>query len=235
MKKSLQLLLLLSLFWVSCTTQRIAQLTPEVPKEYVDKDGFTLQKSDSLDVTFGYLFSTHDYLVFEVTVKNKGIDSVLVAPQNFSMQPQSFIDSSTSSSPLYAHSYTQIVEKLNETARKATIKATIITLVVVASAIAIDASVNKRTAPRYRDYSFAVRTGVDLSFNYFDAMIYNQLSKKAARKGLKQSLMFPQKIGIGQTHIGTVYFQRYDNATQLMFNFKTAEQDFKTLFSQRIK
>lgn len=235
MKKPLHILLLLCLFWVSCTTQRIAQLTPNVPKEYVDKDGFTLQKSDSLDVTFGYLFSTPDYLVFEVTVKNKGMDSVLVDPQTFSMQPQSFIDSATPPQPLSAHSFKQIVEKLNEASRKATLKATIITLVIVASAIAIDASINKHTKPRYRDYSFAVRTGVDLSFNYFDAMIYNQLSKKAAREGLKQSLMFPQKIGAGQAHIGTVYFPRYDNATQLMFNFKTAEQDFKTLFSQRIK
>ena len=163
------------------------------------------------------------------------MDSVLVTPQNFSFQPMPFSDSVALPKAIYAHSFAQIVDKLNDNARKAAVKATIITLAVVASAIAIDAAVNKNSRPRYREYNFAVRTGVDLSYNYFDALLYNQLSRKAARDGLEKSLMFPRKIGTGQAHIGTVYFPRYDNATQLMFNFKTAEQDFKTLFSQRIK
>lgn len=235
MKKPLHLLFVLTIFWTSCTTQRIAQLTPDVPKQYVDKDGFTLQKTDNLDITFGYLFSTKDYLVFEVTVKNKGVDSVLVNPQNFSFQPISFLDSTTTSTPIYAHSYKQIVGQLNENARKAALKATAISLAVVASAIAIESAVNQKVTPRYRDYNFAIRTGVNLSFNYFDAMIYNQISKKEARDGLKRSLMFPQKIGMEQAHIGTVYFPRYDNAKQLLFNFKTAGQDFETMFRQTIE
>ena len=235
MKHLLHLLFASTLFWTSCTTQRIAQLTPDVPKQYVDKDGFTLQKTDNIDVTFGYLFSTKDYLVFEVTVKNRGADSVLVNPQNFSFQPMSFLDSTTSSTPIYAHSYKQIVSQLNENARKATLKATAISLAIVASAIAIDAAVNQKVTPRYRDYNFAVRTGVNLSFNYFDALIFNQISKKEARDGLKRSLMFPQKIGKEQAHIGTVYFPRFDNAKQLKFNFKTAEQDFETMFRQTIE
>lgn len=235
MKKPLQLLFAITLFTASCTTQRIAQLTPDVPKQYVDKDGFTLQKSDSLDVTFGYLFSTKDYLVFEVTVKNKGVDSVHVNPQNFSFQPMSFLDSTSSPAPIQAHSYKQIVAQLNENARKAALKATAISLAVVASAIAIDVAANKNTQPRFRDYNFAVRTGVNLSFNYFDALIYNQISKKEARDGLKRSLMFPQKIGNGEAHIGTVYFPRFDNAKQLLFNFKTAGEDFETMFRQTIE
>ncbi len=235
MKKPLHLFLGLSLLLASCTTQRIAQLTPDVPQQYVDKDGFTLQKSDSVDVTFGYLFSTKDYLVFEVTVKNKGTDSVLVEPQNFSFQPMPFSDSAIQPKPIPAHSFKQIANKLNENARKVALKTTVITLAVVASAIAIDVAINKNSRPRYREYNFAVRTGIDLSYNYFDAMLYNQLSRKAARDGLKKSLMFPQKIGTGQAHIGTVYFPRYDNAKQLVFNFRTAGQDFKTMFSQTIK
>ena len=235
MKKPLHLLLALTLFVASCTTQRVAQLTPDVPKQYVDKDGFTLQKTDNLDITFGYLFSTKDYLVFEVTVKNKGVDSVLVDPQNFSFQPMSFIDSATNPSPINAHSYKQIIAQLNENARKAALKATAISLAVVASAIAIDAAINQKVTPRYRDYNFAVRTGVNLSFNYFDALIFNQISKKEARDGLKRSLMFPQKIGTGEAHIGTVYFPRFDNAKQLSFNFKTAGQDFETMCRQTIE
>ncbi len=235
MKQPLYLLLALSLFCASCTTQRIVQLTPDVPKQYVDKDGFTLQKSDNLDITFGYLFSTKDYLVFEVTVKNKGVDSVFVNPQNFTFQPMPFLDSATNPTPISAHSYKQIIAKLNENARKVAVKATVISLAVVASAIAIDIAVNKNRTPRYRDYNFAVRTGVNLSFNYFDAMIFNQMSKKEARNGLKRSLMFPQKIGKEQAHIGTVYFPRYDNANQLLFNFKTAGQDFETMFRQTIE
>ena len=235
MKQPLHLLLALSLLWTSCTTQRIAQLTPDVPTQYVDKDGFTLQKSDNLDITFGYLFSTKDYLVFEVTVKNKGVDSVFVNPQNFTFQPMPFLDSATNPTPISAHSYKQIIAKLNENARKVAVKATVISLAVVASAIAIDIAVNKNRTPRYRDYNFAVRTGVNLSFNYFDAMIFNQMSKKEARNGLKRSLMFPQKIGKEQAHIGTVYFPRYDNANQLLFNFKTAGQDFETMFRQTIE
>ena len=235
MKQPLYLLLALSLFCASCTTQRIVQLTPDVPKQYVDKDGFTLQKSDNLDITFGYLFSTKDYLVFEVTVKNKGVDSVFVNPQNFTFQPMPFLDSATNPTPISAHFYKQIIAKLNENARKVAVKATVISLAVVASAIAIDIAVNKNRTPRYRDYNFAVRTGVNLSFNYFDAMIFNQMSKKEARNGLKRSLMFPQKIGKEQAHIGTVYFPRYDNANQLLFNFKTAGQDFETMFRQTIE
>ena len=234
MKKALLLLLILAVFFGSCTTQRIAVLKPNVPEQYLDKDGFVTQKSDSLDVTFGYLFSTQDYLVFEVAVKNNSSDSVRVNPQNFSFQPMLTSDSTQISMPIYAHSFTQITSQLNARVREKHIKSTIIVLAVVAAAVAVEASANKHTPHRYRDYSFAIRTGVDLSFNYFDAVAFSQISKKEARKGLEGSLMFPLTIGPAEPHIGTVYFPRFDNAKELLFNFKTNEQDFKTLFKQTL-
>jgi hypothetical protein len=235
MKKLLHLLFILSLFITSCSTQRIATLKPDLPTQYVDREGFTTQKSDSLDVTFGYLFSTKDHLVFEVSVKNNGSDSVLVSPQDFHYQSVSFLDSNQLSSPLYAQSFMQIKQKLDERARERNIKAAIAVVAVVAAVVAIDAATNSNTRTSYRDYSFSINTGIDLSFNFFDAMIYNQLSKKEALKGMERSFMFPRKIGKSEYHLGAVYFPRYDNATKLLFNFKAGGQDFKTLFKQTIQ
>jgi hypothetical protein len=237
MKKLLHLFFLLPIFLISCSTQRIAVLKPDVQEQYVDREGFTTQKSDSLDVTFGYLFSTKDHLVFEVSVKNNGSDSVLVRPQDFHFQSVSFMDSNQLSSPLYAQSFKQITQKLDERARERNIKAAIAVIAVVATVVAIDAatsSSSSNAATNFRDYSFSVNTGIDLSFNFFDAMIYNQLSKKEAIKGMERSFMFPRKIGKSEYHLGAVYFPRYDNATKLLFNFKAGGQDFKTLFKQTI-
>jgi hypothetical protein len=234
MKKLLHLFFLLPIFLVSCSTQRIAVLKPDVPTQYVDREGFTTQKSDSLDVTFGYLFSTKDHLVFEVSVKNNGSDSVLVRPQDFYYQSVSFLDSNQLSSPLYAQSFKQITQKLDERARERNIKAAIAVIAVVATVVAIDAATSSNTHTSYRDYSFSVNTGIDLSYNFFDAMIYNQLSKKEAIKGMERSFMFPRKIGKSEYHLGAVYFPRYDNATKLLYNFKAGGQDFKTLFKQTI-
>lgn len=234
MKKSLLLLLILSIFFGSCTTQRIAVLKPNVPEQYLDKDDFVTQKSDSIDVTFGYLFSTQDYLVFEVAVKNNSSDSVRVNPQNFSFQPILASDSTQILMPIFAQSFAQITTQLNARVREKNIKSTILVLAVVVAAVAVEASANKHTPHRYRDYSFAIRTGVDLSFNYFDAVAFSQISKKEARKGLERSLLFPRMIAPTESHIGTVYFPRFDNAKELLFNFKTGEQDFKTFFKQTL-
>ena len=235
MKKLLHLFFVLPIFLISCSTQRIAILKPDVHEKYVDREGFTTQKSDSLDVTFGYLFSTKDHLVFEVSVKNNGSDSVLVRPQDFSYQSVSFLDSNQLSSPLYAQSFMQIKQKLDERARERNIKAAIAVIVVVAAVVAIDAATNNATSTNYQDYSYSIGTGVDLSVNFFDAMIYNQLSKKEALKGMERSFMFPRKIGKSEYHLGAVYFPRYDTATKLLFNFKAGGQDFKTLFKQTIQ
>ena len=234
MKKLLHLFCLLPIFLISCSTQRIAVLKPDVHEKYVDREGFTTQKSDSLDVTFGYLFSTKDHLVFEVSVKNNGSDSVLVRPQDFHFQSVSFLDSNQLSSPLYAQSFMQIKQKLDERARERNIKAAIAVIVVVAAVVAIDAATNNATSTNYQDYSYSIGTGVDLSVNFFDAMIYNNLSKKEALKGMERSFMFPRKIGKSEYHLGAVYFPRYDTATKLLFNFKAGGQDFKTLFKQMI-
>jgi hypothetical protein len=234
MKKLLHLFFILPIFLISCSTQRIAVLKPDVHEKYVDREGFTTQKSDSLDVTFGYLFSTKDHLVFEVSVKNNGSDSVLVSPQDFHYQSVSFLDSNQLSSASYAQSFLQIKQKLDERARERNIKAAIAIIAVVATVVAVDVATSSTTHTSYRDYSFSVNTGVDLSFNFFDAMIYNQLSKKEAIKGLERSLMFPRKIGKSEYHLGAVYFPRYDTATKLLFNFKAGGQDFKTLFKQTI-
>jgi hypothetical protein len=236
MKKLLHLFFLLPIFLISCSTQRIAVLKPDLHDKYVDREGFTTQKSDSLDVTFGYLFSTKDHLVFEVSVKNNGSDSVLVSPQDFSFQSVSFLDSNQLSSPLHAQTFKQIKQKLDERARERNIKAVIAVVAVVATVVAIDAATNSssNTPRNFQDYSFSVNTGIDLSFNFFDAMIYNQLSKKEAIKGMERSYMFPRKIGKSEYHLGAVYFPRYDNATKLLFNFKAGGQDFKTLFKQTI-
>jgi hypothetical protein len=235
MKKLLHLFFLLPIFLISCSTQRIAVLKPDLHDKYVDREGFTTQKSDSLDVTFGYLFSTKDHLVFEVSVKNNGSDSVLVSPQDFSFQSVSFLDSNQLSSPLYAQTFKQIKQKLDERARERNIKAAIGIIVVVAAVVAIDAATNSSsTSTNFRDYSYSIGTGVDLSVNFFDAMIYNNLSKKEAVKGMERSFMFPRKIGKSEYHLGAVYFPRNDNATKLLFNFKAGGQDFKTLFKQNI-
>jgi hypothetical protein len=237
MKKLLHLFFLLPIFLVSCSTQRIAVLKPDVQEQYVDREGFTTQKSDSLDVTFGYLFSTKDHLVFEVSVKNNGSDSVSVSPQDFHFQSVSLLDSNQLSSPLYAQSFIQITQKLDERARERNIKAAIAIIAVVATVVAVDAATNSNSSTRhtnYKDYTFSINTGIDLSYNFFDAMIYNNLSKKEAITGLERHFMFPRKIGKSEYHLGAVYFPRYDTATKLLFNFKAGGQDFKTLFKQTI-
>jgi hypothetical protein len=233
MKKIVQLCAILSLFLASCSTQRIAILQPQIPTQYVDREGFATQKSDSLDVTFGYLFSTKDHFVFEVSVKNKSADSVLIEPQDFSFQTASNVDSTLLSTPFKAQSFTEITHTWDERVRQRNIKTAVVVLAVVAAVIAIDHSTNK-TFNR-NDYSYSFNTGVDLSYNFFDAMIYNHLSKKEAKRGLEKSYMFPRKIGKSETHIGAVYFPRFDNAQQLLFNFKIGNNDFKTLFKQSIQ
>jgi hypothetical protein len=235
MKKPLHFLIVFSVFFASCASQRIAVLTPKISTQYLDNEGFATQKSDSLDITFGYLFSTKDHLVFEVAVKNNSDDSVLIDPELFSFQHVSLLDSNEVSPPFMAHSFSKVIDQLNDRAREANIKATIIVLAVVATAVAIDVASNKNTPTRYQDYSFTRNTTVDLSFNYFDAVVYNHLSRKAARKGLAESFMYPRKIGKSESHIGAVYFPRYDNAKELLFNFRTNNQDFKTLFKQTIR
>jgi hypothetical protein len=233
MKKFVQLCTILSLFLASCSMPKIAVLQPQIPAQYVDKEGFATQKSDSLDVTFGYLFSTKDHLVFEVSVKNNSADSVLIEPQDFSFQTASNVDSTLLSAPFKAQSFTDITHTWDERAREKNIKTAIVVLAVIATVIAIERSSNK-TFNR-NDFSYSVNTGVDLSFNFFDAMIYNHLSKKEAKRGLERSFMFPKKIGKSESHIGAVYFPRFDNAQKLLFNFKVGNSDFKTLFNQKIQ
>jgi hypothetical protein len=232
MKKILHFLFILPLFLASCSIQRIAVLKPDIPTQYLDKEGFATQKSDNLDVTFGYLYSTQDHLVFEVSAKNKGLDSVQIEPQDFAFQYVPFLDTSQLSSPFHAQTFEQITNKWDERARQKNIKTAVVVLAVIATAVAIDRASHKNY--RHNDYSFAVNLGSNLSYNFFDAMIVNQLSKKDAKRGLEKSLMFPRKIGPSETHIGVVYFPRCDNATQLLFNFKMGENDFKTLFKQTI-
>jgi hypothetical protein len=238
MKKVFLFSLILTIFFSACETPRIALLKPSVPEQYIDREGFVTQKSDSLDVTFGYLFSTPDHLVFEVSVKNKSTDSVRVHPASFSFEPTNFSDSTKNVSTFSAQSFTQITDKLDERVRKRHLKTAAVIIVAVVAVVAVDKSLtkhNKRTPRVYNDYSFAVNTGVNLTFNYFDAVMYNQLSKKEARAGLQRSLMFPRKIGPSESHIGVVYFPRCDVAKEMMFNFKTDGHDFKTLFTQKIE
>ncbi len=237
MKKIVQLCLILSISLTACETQRIAVLQPQIPSQYLDKEGFATQKSDSLDVTFGYLFSTKDHLVFEVSVKNNSADSLVVEPQDFSFQTVSPTDSTVVSPPFSAQSYTDITRKWDERRRDRNVKTTIIVLAVIATAIAIDQTSSSRSVRR-SDFSSAntlTNLTADLSFNFFDAMIHNHLSKKEAIRGLEKNLMFTQKIGPKESHIGTVYFPRSDDAQQLLFNFKMGDKDFKTLFKQRIR
>ena len=144
-------------------------------------------------------------------------------------------DSLNLSKTFRAQSFKQLNAQLNERVRQAHLKTAALILVTVATVVAIDVASNKYKPTRYRDYSYAFRTGIDFSFNYFDAVMYNQLSKRAAREGLERSFMFARKIGPNESHIGAVYFPRFDDATELLFNFKTSGQDFKTLFRQTIQ
>jgi hypothetical protein len=233
MKKFLHLLIFLPLFWASCVPQRIAILQPDIPTQYLDREGFATQKSDSLDVTFGYLFSTQDHLVFEVAVKNKSNVPVLVQPQDFAFQTVSAYDSTLISAPIEANSLHQITQIWDKRRRDRNVKAALIALAVVTTVVVIENQTS--SGGRYNDYSTSLNLGVDLSYNFFDAMIYNHLSKKEAKRGLEKSLMFPKTIGPNESHVGAVYFPRNDDARQLLFNFKVAGQDFKTLFRQSIK
>ncbi len=239
MKKNAYLFSLISLlFLAACSTQRVAVLTPNIPTQYLDREGFATQKSDSLDVTFGYLFSTKDHLVFEVAVKNKSNENVRLDPTDFSFQSVSLLDSNGFSEPLQAHSFIQVTKILDDRVRERNIKAAVVVLAVVATVVAIETSSRSSAGPRssrYSDYSFATNLTADLSFNFFDAMIYNHLSKREAKKGLERTLMFPRTLAPSESHIGTVYFPRNDAAKQLLFNFKVNGQDFKTLFQQTIR
>jgi hypothetical protein len=237
MKKFAHILFFISLFLTACSVPKIAVLEPNIPTQYVDKEGFTTQKSDSLDVTFGYLFSTKDHLVFEVAVKNNGSEPVSINAENFAYQDISYGDSSQLSSPVFAHSFNQIINQWNERTRQKNLKAVGITLAVIATLIVVDDVLSSGSSSHghYNDYSFSRNVGVDLGFNIFDAMIYNHLSKKEAKNRLENSYLFPKTIGKSERHIGAVYFPRKDNARQLLFNFKVGDKDFKTAFSQSIK
>ena len=242
MKKSLQYLSFISLFFTSCMTQHLAVLTPDLPTQYVDSQGFATQKSDSLAVTFGYLYSTKDYLVFEVEVHNNTLDTLTIDPQAFSYRAYEATDSTLYTSPIKAHSFDRVLETFDERGRQVRRTATVITLVSIAAVIAIDvaahnhyAKTKSSVAPVYNDYSASTNFVTDVSFNYFDALIYNTLSKKEARKGLERSFLYPKTIGKSGKHIGTVYFPRNDNAPKLTFNFKVGEQDFETTFKQQVR
>ena len=235
MKKALHLFIVLSLFFASCTTQRIAVLKPDVPSQYIDREGFTTQKGNKLDVTFGYLFSTKDHLVFEVEVHNNDADSLTIDPQQFYYQAHSMFDSTLYSSPVYAHSFTRVLFSFDEQARQARRTATIVWLVSVGAAIALDVAANSDTRTNFRDYSFSANFGTDMTINYFDALLFNSMSKKDARRRLESSFLYPRTIAKSERHIGTVYFPRSDNAGKLKFNFKVGKQDFETVFKQEIK
>jgi hypothetical protein len=237
MKKFAHILFIFSLFLTACSAPKIAMLEPNIPSQYLDREGFTTQKSDSLDVTFGYLFSTKDHLVFEVAVKNNAADSVVIDAQNFAYQDASYGDSTQTSAPVFAHSFNQIINQWNERTRQKNLKTVAVVLGVVATLIVLDEVINtnSNSHARYTDYSLARSVGFDFSYNIFDAMIYNHLSKKEAKKQLEKSYLFPQKIGKFESHIGAVYFPRNDNARQLLFNFKVGDKDFKTAFRQSIK
>ena len=242
MKKSLHYLSFIFLFFTSCATQYSAVLTPDLPTQYVDAQGFATQKSDSLAVTFGYLYSTKDYLVFEVEVRNNTLDALTIDPQQFSYRAYDTTDSMNYSSPIKAHSFDRVLTTFDDRARKARRTATVITLISVAAVIAIDVAAHNHYAktkssvvPVYNDYNTSARFVTDVSLNYFDALIYNTLSKKEARKGLERSFLYPKTIEKSGRHIGTVYFPRNDNSPKLMFNFKVGEQDFETTFKQQVR
>ncbi|MBL7813660.1 MAG: hypothetical protein JNL70_01555 [Saprospiraceae bacterium] len=238
MKRNVLFLLTLAylgVFFNGCMPPRTAILTPQIPEKYLDKDGFAMQKSDSIDVTFGYLFSTQDYLVFEVSVKNNSTDSAYVDASQFTYYAASAKDTSHQIRYFKAHSIDQITEKLKERVRERNVKTAILVLATVAAVAAVESKSQKNRSPRYRDYSWSIRTGVDLSFNYFDAVMFSQLTKKEARKGLEKSVMLPKKIGAGETHIGAVYFPRFDAAKELTFNFYTEGRDFVTIFKQKLQ
>jgi hypothetical protein len=163
MKKFALLFITFTFFLASCATQRIAVLKPDISAQYLDREGFATQKSDNLDVTFGYLFSTQDHLVFEVSVKNKGTDSVRVQPEEFAFQEVSMMDSTQVSVPFKAHSLTQITRKWDERTRDRNIKTAVVLLAVVATAIAIDRSSNTKTRSR-NDFYFSRNLGANLSY-----------------------------------------------------------------------
>lgn len=128
---------------------------------------------------------------------------------------------------------------LDERVRERNIKAAVVVLAIVATVVAVDVASKNSSSPRSslrnNDYSFATNFAADFSFNFFDALIYNHLSKREAKKGLEKTVMFPRTLAPSQSHIGTVYFPRNDDAKQLLFNFKVGDQDFKTLFQQTIQ
>jgi hypothetical protein len=239
MKKNAYLFYLLPLlFLAACSAPKIAVLTPNIPTQYLDREGFATQKSDSLDVTFGYLFSTKDHLVFEVAVKNKSNVDVRLDPKDFSFQSVSLLDSNGLSEPLHAHTFMEVTKILDDRVRERNIKTAVVVLAVVATVVAIETASHSNSSPRstrYNDYSFATNLTTDLSFNFFDAMIYNHLSKREAKKGIERTIMFPRTLAPSESHIGTVYFPRNDAAKQMWFNFKVGDQDFKTLFRQTIQ
>ena len=240
MKKNVYLFGFVSLlFLAACSTQRVAVLTPNIPTQYLDREGFATQKSDSLDVTFGYLFSTKDHLVFEVSVKNKSDNDVYLDPTDFSFQSVALLDSNGLSEPLHAHTLLQVTKILDDRVRERNIKAAVVVLAVVATVVAVESASKSRSSSRSsvrnNDFSFATNMATNFSFNFFDALIYNHLSKREAKKGLEKTIMFSRTLEPSELHIGTVYFPRNDAATRLLFNFKVGDQDFKTVFQQTIQ
>ena len=240
MKKSLQLLAFICLFFTSCATQHVVLLKPQLPSQYLDSEGFTTKKTDSLAVTFGYLFNTKDYLVFEVEVLNNTSDALTIDPQALSYRAHGTVDTTLFSSPVKAHSFDRVLENFDNHARQARRTATIIWLVGVGALVAVDVASIKgqsRSNVRYDNYnySYTARLGVDLTANYFDAMIFNSLSKKEARYRLERSFLAPKTLAKSGKHIGTVYFPRNDTASKLTFNFKVGEQDFETTFKQEVR
>ncbi len=240
MKKFLQYLCFIFLFFTSCMTQHLAVLTPDLPTQYVDAQGFATQKSDSLAITFGYLYSTKDYLVLEVEVRNNTSETLTIDPQQFSYRAYDTTDSMSHSSPIKAHSFDRVLATFDERARQVRRTATVITLVSIAAVIAIDVAAQNQAAktnaaPVRHDFNTSANFVTNVSFNYFDAMIYNTLSRKEARKGLERSFLYPKMIEKSGKHIGTVYFPRNDNAPKLAFNFKVGEQDFETTFKQQVR
>ncbi len=236
MKKNLHFYIFCALFallFSACETHRTAVLTPEIPDKYVDREGFTTQNIDSVAVTFGYLFSTRDHLVFEVEVDNKTADSLQIDPTAFYYMAQSLTDSAVWTSPRRALNMNQVMLKIKERADSRRATATALWIVGMALTIAADVSANDNQ--EFKDYSFSINVGTDLTLNWADALISNKLSERDARGHLEKTYFYPKIVGQSSKHIGTVYFPRNDMARRLRFNFKVKDRDFETPFLQKIR
>ncbi|NJN35456.1 MAG: hypothetical protein HC817_15560 [Saprospiraceae bacterium] len=224
---------LFALFFSACETHKTAILTPEIPDKYVDRQGFTTQNVDSVAVTFGFLFSTREHLVFEVGVDNKTDDSLQIDPTEFYYVAQSLTNSTLWSSARRALSMNQVMLKINERADSRRATATALWIVGLALTIAADVAANDNQD--FKDYSFSVNVGTDLTLNWADALISNKLSERDARAHLEKTYFYPKTIGRSGHQIGTVYFPRLDTARRLRFNFRIKDRDFETPFLQTIR